>query len=294
MKFIIEFAVLSIVESILSLFLLTKIFRVLKFNNKIPVTKLLTYFVLINFVPSVLSIIIARAFSNLPWPYGFSLDVVFIISIFILMWFFIFQSEIGLSFKKASVFLMIYFIVLIPLKETFRFFIKAYSLPNSAMEDTLQIGDFLLADQFYYGHSFFDRTPRFFQMHKPQRGDLVIFAYPNDTTKIWVKRCIGIPGDVIELKNAVLYVNGAAQVEPYVKHIETPAEAIAKDGPDTPKVNFKTVNVEPGHYFMMGDNRDNSYDSRYWGQLDEKLIKGKAEFIYWSGKDHRILLKEIH
>jgi signal peptidase I len=215
--------------------------------------------------------------SGLPGNYGFSLAVLFDFVVLMFFLLFIFLSRFGLGFKKAFLFLVVYFLTSIPLNATLRFFVKTYSIPAGSMENALQIGDYLLSDQFYYGHSFFNQTSRYFQLNQPQRGDIIVFLFPPDRTKDYIKRCVGIPGDVIELKNAVLYVNGAAQVEPYVKHIQTPAQALAQDGSDSPKVNFKPVTVEPGHYFMMGDNRDNSYDSRYWGQLDEKLIKGKAE-----------------
>ncbi len=159
--------------------------------------------------------------------------------------------------------------------------VQPFTIPSGSMEDTLQVGDYILVKKYEYGYSFLNQTPRFLEFQKPQRRDVVVFVFPEDRSKDFIKRCIGIPGDVVELKDSQLYVNGQLQVEPYVKHVMTPMTAISEDGVDSVKVNFGPVTVEPGHYFMMGDNRDNSYDSRYWGQLDEKLIKGRAWFIYW-------------
>jgi signal peptidase I len=159
--------------------------------------------------------------------------------------------------------------------------VQPFTIPSGSMEDTLQVGDYILVKKYEYGYSFFNQTPRFLEFHKPQRRDVVVFMFPEDHSKDFIKRCIGTPGDVVELRNDQLYVNGDLQVEPYVKHIMTPLTALSEDGADSVKVNFGPVTVEPGHYFMMGDNRDNSYDSRYWGQLDEKLIKGRAWFIYY-------------
>jgi signal peptidase I len=174
----------------------------------------------------------------------------------------------------------------------FRFFITPYSMPSGSMEDTLKLGDLFISNQFYYGHSFLNLTHHYFQSHQPQRGDVIVFVYPGDKSKDFVKRCVGIPGDVIEIKNKELYLNGAKQVEPYIKHIDPilyPKGALSVD-----RDNFGPVTVEPGHYFVLGDNRDNSLDSRYFGQVDEKLIKGKAWVTYWSGKDHWFSFKEIH
>ncbi len=127
-------------------------------------------------------------------------------------------------------------------------------------------------------------TERFLEFKKPQRHDIVVFVFPLDHTKDYIKRLIGIPGDVIEEKNKVLYVNGVKQDEPYAIH--TAPEVLPRgDYLGGNRDNFGPVTVEAGHYFMMGDNRDNSYDSRYWGQLDEKLIKGKAWFIYWHSNN---------
>ncbi len=161
--------------------------------------------------------------------------------------------------------------------------VQPFTIPSGSMEDTLQVGDYILVKKYEYGYSFLNHTPRFLDFHKPQRRDVVVFVFPQDPSKDFIKRCIGTPGDVIELRKADLYVNGQLQVEPYVKHMGTPDLILKEEGPDSVKVNFGPVTIQPGHYFMMGDNRDNSYDSRYWGQLDEQMIKGKAWFIYYHG-----------
>lgn len=103
----------------------------------------------------------------------------------------------------------------------------------------------------------------------------------------------GVPGDVVRLTNGVLYINRVKQIEPYAKHFLPLSKLVAEEGPQTFKINFGPVTVEPGHYFMLGDNRDNSFDSRYWGALDEKLIQGKAEVLYWRGRDHWFFFKEV-
>jgi signal peptidase I len=168
-------------------------------------------------------------------------------------------------------------------------FLQPFTIPSGSMEDTLLPGDYILVKKYEYGYSFFNQTPRFLQFQKPQRGDVLVFVYPKDHSLDFIKRCIGLPGDVIELKNADLYLNGVKQDErKYVKHLFNSASmALEAEGPDSLHVNFGPVTVEPGHYFMMGDNRDNSMDSRYWGQLDEKLVKGKAWFIYWHSVHFR-------
>ncbi len=163
--------------------------------------------------------------------------------------------------------------------------IQPFTIPSGSMEDTLLVGDYILVNKFEYGYSFLNKTARFLEFEKPKRKDIVVFVFPEDPSKDFIKRCMGTPGDVLELRNAELFINGEKQVEPYVKHIMTPMMAVAQDGPDSVKVNFGPVTIQPGHYFMMGDNRDNSYDSRYWGQLDEKMIKGKAWFVYWHSND---------
>ena len=172
--------------------------------------------------------------------------------------------------------------------------VQPFNIPSGSMEDTLMTGDYILVKRYEYGYSLWNCTARFLEFHKPQRGDVVVFVYPKDHSVDFIKRCVGVPGDVILYRDKVLYVNGTRQEEPYARHIfpdvrktGNPMEPAGDPGSPTEnwatssRDNFGPVTVEAGHYFMMGDNRDNSLDSRYWGQLDEKLIKGKAWFVYW-------------
>ena len=105
-------------------------------------------------------------------------------------------------------------------------------------------------------------------------GDVIVFEFPEDTTKDFIKRIIGVPGDVIEMKDKVVYRNGEKLVEPYIKHTD-PNIQQRRD-------NFGPITVPPDRYFVMGDNRDESYDSRFWGFVDKEKIRGKAWVIYWS------------
>lgn len=158
--------------------------------------------------------------------------------------------------------------------------VQPFTIPSGSMENTLLVGDYILVKKYEYGYSLLNKTDRFLEFRKPQRHDVVVFVYPMDHSKDFIKRCIGTPGDVIQERNKVLYVNGQKQDEPYVVHCD-PETIAAGDYFNGVRDNFGPVTVMPNHYFMMGDNRDNSLDSRYWGQVDEKLIKGQAWFIYW-------------
>ncbi len=169
--------------------------------------------------------------------------------------------------------------------------VQPFTIPSGSMEDTLEVGDYILVKKYEYGYSFLNKTSRFLEFHKPQRGDVMVFVFPEDHSKDFIKRCVGMPGDIIEYKNKNLYVNGVEQKEPYAAHKYPDIEPrdgslgtqFLADAPDPggSRDNFGPVAVPPGHYFMMGDNRDNSMDSRYWGAVDERLIKGQAWFIYW-------------
>lgn len=279
---------LTVLVVILMMFLFIKSFRFMNPSNKASTPKLIKSFLFIYFTPSLLLSV---------WAFFFGLNNQLLIKclatvIFLTIWFGWLKQHLNLKLKNTFLLLLVYAFFSFFTVSFLRFFVNPYSIPSGAMEDTLQVGDYLLSDQFYYGHSFFNQTSRYFQSHKPQRGDVIVFLYPGDKTKDYVKRCIGIPGDVVEIKNKDLYVNGIKQNESYVKHIDP--TTYSKGELSVDRDFFGPVTVDACHYFMLGDNRDNSADSRYWGQLDEKLIKGKASLIYLAGKDHRLNIREIH
>lgn len=142
------------------------------------------------------------------------------------------------------------------------FFLGVYTIPTGSMLDTLQIGDFILVNKLSYKFS------------KPKHDDIVVFEYPLNPKVDFIKRIIGIPGDVIEIKDKVVYRNGEKLEPDYVRYEEGHHLAIAD--------NVEKFTVPKGFYFMMGDNRDNSADSRFWGYVKEDAIVGKAFIIYWS------------
>lgn len=149
---------------------------------------------------------------------------------------------------------------------------------GDSMADTLNAGDVILEKKYYYGYSLFKENKRFLEFHDPQRGDILeilAFVRPDNRKFFIVKRCIAIPGDVLEIKNKVLYLNGAPQREPYVKHIDPkilPAKKSQRD-------NFGPVTIRKDCRFVMGDNRDDSWDSRNMGQMEDKWIIGKVELL---------------
>jgi signal peptidase I len=168
------------------------------------------------------------------------------------------------------------------------FVIQAFRIPTGSMEDTLLVGDFLFVNKFLYGAPipFTDaRTP---EIRGPRHGDILVFKYPKDPSRDFIKRVIGLPGDTIEIRDKTVYVNGVAQQEPYVKYTVSRIQPKDYQNPTIyppgagNRDNYGPYVVPQGNYFMMGDNRDNSDDSRFWGPLDRHLIKGKALFIYWS------------
>jgi signal peptidase I len=169
--------------------------------------------------------------------------------------------------------------------------VEAYKIPSQSMEDTLLVGDFLLANKFIYGA----RLPlvdwRLPAVRDPQPGDVVIFDYPVDGVTKYIKRCVAGPGDTVEVKDKQLYVNGRIFPNPrFAKFIDTtpdgrqviqPRRAGGGDSRD----NWGPWIVPRNSYFMMGDNRDNSWDSRFWKAVPRNLILGKAMIVHWSWDD---------
>ncbi|MEW5994138.1 MAG: signal peptidase I [Candidatus Zixiibacteriota bacterium] len=166
--------------------------------------------------------------------------------------------------------------------------VEAYKIPSQSMEDTLLVGDFLLANKFVYG----SRVPlvnrRLPAIKEPQRGDVVIFIYPMDGVTKYIKRCVAVPGDTVLVRNKELLVNGERFPDPptskYIDSTSTGQRVIQprRPGGADSRDNFGPYVVPPNRYFMMGDNRDNSYDSRYWGAVHKDMILGEALVVHWS------------
>ena len=157
--------------------------------------------------------------------------------------------------------------------------IEPFRIPSSSMEDTLLIGDHLFVNRFVYGLRVPFMKSRPLALRQPARGDIVVFIPPHQRDKDFIKRVVGVPGDVVEIRDQEVYVNGKKQDEPFVLHKDS---ALGARGFFVPRDNMKKVTVPPGSYFMMGDNRDRSEDSRYWGFASLADIKGKALLIYFS------------
>jgi signal peptidase I len=146
------------------------------------------------------------------------------------------------------------------------------------MEDTLLIGDHLFVNRFIYGPTATALERKLLPFRNVQRGDVVVFRSPEDAKLDLVKRCMAVGGDTVQLIDKQLYLNGQpVHDSSYAVH-KNPLSGLTE--PRT--VSYGPVVVPPGNYFCMGDNRDNSYDSRFWGPLPPHLVKGRALFIYWS------------
>jgi len=158
------------------------------------------------------------------------------------------------------------------------FVVQAFKIPSGSMKPTLQIGDHLLVNKFTYGIKIPFTRKTLIPMNAPKRKDIVVFIYPIERTKDFIKRVVGIAGDTIEIKDKKIYLNGSRYNDGhgvYTDRILFPASIQPRD-------NFGPVTVPAGHIFVMGDNRDQSYDSRFWGFVDLKDVLGRAFIIYWS------------
>ncbi|MEW6335528.1 MAG: signal peptidase I [Thermodesulfobacteriota bacterium] len=158
------------------------------------------------------------------------------------------------------------------------FVIQAYKIPSGSMKPTLLIGDHILVSKFNYGVKlpFFRST--LIPIGTPKRGDIVVFIYPEDRSKDFIKRLIGLPGDTIEIRNKKVFLNGAPLNDTYGVHVD----ALILPGSVQSRDNFGPVKVPEESIFVIGDNRDESYDSRFWGFVSMKDVLGKAQIIYWS------------
>lgn len=164
------------------------------------------------------------------------------------------------------------------------FVVQAFSIPSGSMKPTLLIGDYLLVNKFIYGIRNPFNNEVIIPISEPQRGDIVVFVYPQDPSKDYIKRVVGVEGDRIQIINKTLYVNGQIVETPGAVHTDP---VILNQPDDPPRDNFGPAIVPGDHLFVMGDNRDYSYDSRFWGFVPLNALRGKAFIIYWSwDKEH--------
>lgn len=169
------------------------------------------------------------------------------------------------------------------------FVVQAFKIPSSSMEPTLQVGDHILVNKFIYGVKIPFTNIRFFKFNKPKRGDTIVFIYPKDQSKDFIKRVIGTEGDKIEIVRNKIYVNDQLLEDPWGHYYEKNDwkkyfQPLERYGPEI---------VPKDSLFVLGDNRDNSQDSRFWGFVKVNAVKGKAFIIYfsWNGNAENLLEK---
>jgi signal peptidase I len=167
------------------------------------------------------------------------------------------------------------------------FIFQAFKIPSGSMEENLLIGDHILVNKFIFGPTASSLERALLPARDVRRGDIVVFKFPDDPSRDFIKRAIGLPGDVVQLIDKHLFVNGRRVAdESYTLHSDPitytgegfPRSSLARD-------NFGPVRVPAGSYFCLGDNRDNSRDSRFWGMVPQGNLKGRALLVYWSFDD---------
>ena len=158
------------------------------------------------------------------------------------------------------------------------FVVQAFKIPSGSMKPTLLVGDHILVNKFIYGVRLPFSNSTLIPIKEPTRGDIVVFKFPEDPKKDFIKRVIAVAGDTVQIRNKKVYINGKPVDDPHGTHLDPhsiPGEARPRD-------NFGPVTVPHDSLFVMGDNRDHSYDSRFWGFVNLSAVKGKAFILYWS------------
>jgi signal peptidase I len=160
--------------------------------------------------------------------------------------------------------------------------VQAFKIPTGSMEQNLLIGDHLLVNKFVYGPTRSGVEEALLPMRPPRRGEIVVFKYPDEPDRDFIKRVVGLPGETVELRDKQVHINGVPLDEPYVYFLNVFGASSQELTSADVRVAYGPVTVPEDHYFVMGDNRDNSQDSRYWGFLPAHYLKGRAMVIYWS------------
>ena len=176
------------------------------------------------------------------------------------------------------------------------FLVEAFKIPTASMENTLLTGDFLLVNKVLFGAEIPGTEIHLPALREPRRGDVIVFNPPHDPERSYVKRLVGLPGDTLEMHGKVLHLNGARVSEPYARHVDGFGDAIhpsmswqanylitdSRSGYYPSRDNWGPLVVPEERFFVLGDNRDNSEDSRYWGFVDRSAIQGRPWFVYFS------------
>jgi len=179
------------------------------------------------------------------------------------------------------------------------FVFQAFKIPTGSMEPNLLVGDHLIVNKMIFAPTMTGFERAILPHRDIHRGDVIVFKFPQDPTRDFIKRVIGLPGEQLELRRKKMYVNGKELTEPYV-HFIAPLSPESDKRSDDLREEYGPVTVPPDQYFMMGDNRDNSQDSRYWGFMPASYVKGQALFIYFSVGDSigdvqwKRLLNRVH
>ena len=163
------------------------------------------------------------------------------------------------------------------------FVIQAFKIPSGSMLPTLLIGDHLLVNKFIYGVKIPFSGKFLIPLKDPKPNDVIVFKYPQDPKLDYIKRVIGVGGDIVEGRDKTIFINGKPFDDKYGFHVDNTVNKGIRD-------NFGPITIPPDNVFVMGDNRDNSYDSRFWGFVDHKAILGKALILYWSWDVNQPLL----
>jgi signal peptidase I len=164
--------------------------------------------------------------------------------------------------------------------------VQAFKIPTGSMENNLLIGDHLLVNKFVFGPTASSIDRALLPIRDVRRGDVIVFKYPDEPERDFIKRVIGLPGETVELRAKKVYIDGQPLDEPYV-HFLLPASEAQEITSFDVRERYGPVKVPDSQYFVMGDNRDNSQDSRYWGFLPAHYVKGRALMIYWSYESGR-------
>jgi signal peptidase I len=177
------------------------------------------------------------------------------------------------------------------------FVLEAFTIPTSSMEGTLQVGDFLFVNKALYGAEIPGTHSRLPAFRDPERGDVVVFQPPHDPTRVYVKRLVGVPGDTLEMRSKELFLDGVRQEEEYTIHSDETGDVVhpsmrwqadylvgeKRTGHYRPsRDNWGPLVVPSGKFFVLGDNRDNSEDSRYWGFIGRETLRGRPWMVYLS------------